>query len=224
MTDAVLLTGGGDFDDPWHPFRATAARIAQVLDGLGVRTTIVDGAAGFADAVAAGPDLVVVQASNAYEPTSGDDLVLDAVAAHLAGGRPLLAVHSATCLFVDRPEWAATLGGRWVPEESYHPELGEAHVRLEPHPITAGLVDVEAVDERYTALSVSPEVGVLAWHEEAGARHPLAWTHRVGGANVVYDALGHDERSYDSPSRRALLEREVGWLLSPAAAPPPAGS
>ncbi|MBN9139464.1 MAG: ThuA domain-containing protein [Micrococcales bacterium] len=213
MTDAVLLTGGGDFSDPWHPFRETADRIAALLTEAGLPTRVVDSADDFAFAVAAGPPLAIVQASNAYAPTPGDLLVLDAVATQLRAGRPLLAVHAAACLFVDRPEWEAALGGRWVPELSWHPELGPAHVRLEPHPITAGLGDVEVTDERYTELRVSPAAEVLAWHEEGGRRHPLAWAHRVDGARVVYDGLGHDTRSYDSPSRRTLLEREVRWLL-----------
>jgi type 1 glutamine amidotransferase len=214
MTHAVLLTGGGDFRDPWHPFRETAGRIASVLAEAGVRTSVVDTVRGFADAVAAGPTLVVVQASNDSAPSPGEAPVLEAIRAHLAAGRPLLAVHAAAILFPDRPEWERALGGRWVAGVSWHPELGPARVRLEPHPITAGLAEVEVVDERYTDLRVAPEVAVLAWHEERGARHPLAWAHEPGGARVVYDALGHDTRSYESPTRRALLAREVRWLLA----------
>jgi type 1 glutamine amidotransferase len=29
---------------------------------------------------------------------------------------------------------------------------------------------------------------------------------------VVYDGLGHDGRSFDSPGHRALLRRAVDWL------------
>lgn len=213
MTDAVLLTGGGGFDDPWHPFRATAERVVEVLAEAGVRTRVVDTAAAFAAGLAEGAVLAVVQASNAYRPTRGDGEVLEALTEHLAAGRPLLGVHSAACLFVDRPEWERMLGGRWVPDESHHPELGPARVTLAPHPITEGLADIEVVDERYTALRVAPTVEVLACHEEEGARHPLAWAHRAGAARVVYDALGHDLRSYESPGRRALLAAEARWLL-----------
>jgi hypothetical protein len=31
---------------------------------------------------------------------------------------------------------------------------------------------------------------------------------------VLYDALGHDDRSYASPDHRALLTAAVGWLLA----------
>ena len=33
------------------------------------------------------------------------------------------------------------------------------------------------------------------------------------GARVVYDALGHDTRSFASPEHRLLLQRAAGWLL-----------
>ena len=48
---------------------------------------------------------------------------------------------------------------------------------------------------------------------ENGARHRLLWTHDHGGTRVVYDALGHDERSYRSAPRRTLVSRAALWLL-----------
>ena len=33
------------------------------------------------------------------------------------------------------------------------------------------------------------------------------------GDRVLFDGLGHDERSYQSESRRKLLVNEVEWLL-----------
>ena len=33
------------------------------------------------------------------------------------------------------------------------------------------------------------------------------------GDTVVYDGLGHDLSSYQSPERRRLLVNEVDWLL-----------
>ena len=52
---------------------------------------------------------------------------------------------------------------------------------------------------------------VVADHE--GAAHPVVWV-APGPGRIVYDALGHDVRSYDSPSRVDLFRREVRWLLS----------
>ena len=52
----------------------------------------------------------------------------------------------------------------------------------------------------------------IAEHEEDGMRHPLIWAREVGASRVVYDALGHDTRSYDSPEHRELLTRALDWL------------
>ena len=81
------------------------------------------------------------------------------------------------------------------------------------HPITAGIRDFELNDERYSKLRVSPDSEQLAWHEFEGDRHPVLWAHRHGDARIVYDALGHDAASYDSPEHRAILRNAVAWLL-----------
>jgi type 1 glutamine amidotransferase len=31
---------------------------------------------------------------------------------------------------------------------------------------------------------------------------------------VIYDALGHDERSYDSPGHREIIARAARWLVA----------
>jgi len=86
-------------------------------------------------------------------------------------------------------------------------------VDTDAHPIVAGVADFEVHDERYSWMRISPEVRGLAWHEHDGERHPLLWTHDHGGTRVVYDALGHDERSYRSAPRRTLVSRAALWLL-----------
>jgi uncharacterized protein len=39
------------------------------------------------------------------------------------------------------------------------------------------------------------------------------WARESRLARVVYDGLGHDTRSYQSPGHVELLQRAVGWLL-----------
>jgi type 1 glutamine amidotransferase len=212
---AVIFAGGGDYTDPWHPFAATAERVRALLTAEGLATVVVDTVAGLADAVSAHAhaEMLVLNAGSGDEANLLDASLLALVEAHLAAGRPLLALHAAASLFPEHEAWERLLGGRWVRGVSWHPPLDEAHVQLTPHAITAGLEPVTVIDERYTELRLAASPAVFAWHQHDGVRHPLAWAYEAHGARVVYDALGHDTRSYDSPTRRALLTREVRWLL-----------
>jgi type 1 glutamine amidotransferase len=81
------------------------------------------------------------------------------------------------------------------------------------HPITAGLADFSLVDERYTGLAVDPDVVGLVSHRHAGETHPLLWAREYGRSRIVYDALGHDTRSYESPVHRELIRRAAVWAL-----------
>ena len=98
-----------------------------------------------------------------------------------------------------------------------HPPIGEAAVQVSDgdHPVTAGLAPFTVFDERYSHLERSPAARVLLHHDLEGERHPLVWVVEQDGARTVYDALGHDVRSYASPERIDLLQREVRWLLEP---------
>jgi uncharacterized protein len=135
-----------------------------------------------------------------------------------AAGTPVLGLHTAANTLHGFAEWPRWLGGRWVRGRSMHPPLDEAHVEVSDphHAVTAGLAPFTVVDERYCFLDRTPQARVLLHHDHQGAPEPLVWAVEQDGARVVYDALGHDVRSYASPGRVDLLRREVRWLLSPA--------
>ena len=223
----LLLSGAGRYSDPWHPFPETSARVADALRDAGLDVSVSDDVDGvLARLSSEAPDLLVLNIGAADgplgpgieepEPDSARDAASrDGLLAHLGAGRPLLALHvSATSLgFV--PEWESILGGIWVRGTTMHPDYDRAHIHVETdsHPIVAGIGDFDTDDERYSWMRVDPAVRGLAWQEHDGVRHPLLWTHAYGGARVVYDALGHDAASYDSPEPRALVARSARWLL-----------
>lgn len=215
MPRNLILSGGVA-----HDFPATSAALAHVLAEAGVESEITEDIAG----ALAGPPPVDLITVNAFRWTmSGDDFaderdrwhfetpesVRRTLLGHLAGGGGLLAVHTASICFDDWPEWAEILGGAWKWGTSHHPPIGPARVRLGTgHPIVDGLPGFEVTDEVYTDLDVLPDVQPLAY---AGDQ-PLLWARTVAGGRVVYDALGHDTRSYANPVRRALLRRAARWL------------
>lgn len=225
MKTALLLSGTGRYSDPWHPFEKTSAAIAGLLEdhGLAVETADdVDSALERLSDPSASPDLLVVNVGlprdgGASPGTEGAQAGLNA---WVAGGRPLLALHSSSTSFVDSESWEKALGGHWVRGVSMHPEYGPAQILLEGS-FPVGVPDFTVDDERYSWLRTSADVVVHARHEHEGHLHPLIWSlerpveHPAGSATArsFYDALGHDAASYKSPERRELLTRAVDWLL-----------
>jgi uncharacterized protein len=224
---ALLISGAGRYADPWHPFARTSAAVAEIVTEAGLEVRIAedvdDALAGLA---ASAPDLLILNIGDPAGPRpenvtdeapdhARDERSRSGLLAHLAGGRPPPAPHMLSTSPGWGPEWESILGGVWVPGTTMHPDLGDASIEVDTdtHPIVAGIADFEVHDERYSWMRVSPEVSGLAWHEHDGGRHPLLWTHEYGSARVVYDALGHDERSYLSAPRRTLVSRSARWLL-----------
>ena len=211
----LILSGGGDFTDPWHPFAQTSARIAGILDGVAgdavVSDAVIDSLHGLA---AAPPRLLVINAGNAERATDADPDAISALAAYLQGGGALIVMHVASTAFPAVPEWERIIGGRWVRGTTMHPDEGRSAVQVVPgHPITSRLRDFEVYDEMYSWLRVDPADHVLARHAYEGVDHPLAWAREVDGARVVYDALGHTPRSFDAPDHVRLLQNSARWVL-----------
>jgi hypothetical protein len=215
-TAVVLTSRGGAYADPWHDLRGGAESVASVLAEAGLVPQIRE------DVLAAleehaGRALLVVACSGAPQPPDQERDEADRIAAaldrHVAAGAPVLAVHAGSMAFPEVPRWRQLLGARWVHGTSGHPDLDRCTVRVADtgHPVTAGLVDFELEDERYSDLELDPARQALVTHEWDGRTYPLVLAGTVDRSRVVYDALGHDARSYASPERRQLLRREARW-------------
>jgi len=213
---AVVLTGAGRYADPWHPFAETTPRLVEILAEIGIVADVADDVdEGLA--TLGSPDLLVVNAGDSWRGSDPGRAVPAAARANLAAaldrGIGVFAVHAALSSLRDYDVWREAVGGDWIVGTSGHPPIGPADISIEQlaHPITAGLGDLSLVDERYTGLSVDPHVEVLASHRHEGETFPLMWAREYGRSRIVYDALGHDSRSYDSPAHRELIQRAALW-------------
>ena len=90
MTRSLILSGGGAYADPWHPFAATPGRIAEILTALGHHVEISELVA---DRVAdlRGWDLIVVNAASGPEADTG--AAQAGLTAALERGLGVLAIH-----------------------------------------------------------------------------------------------------------------------------------
>lgn len=216
MPRAVIATGTGRYADPWHPFAATAQILASLLEADGWQVTVDDDLDGALTRLE-GVRLLVVSAG---DPWHGGETGVGRADAATAGlrdaldhGIGVIAVHIALATLRDDPQWREAIGGAWVEGHSWHADIGEVTVRVvdDTHPVTADLGEIVVFDELYTDLVIDTDVHVLAEHELDGVAHPLVWVRSPGSARVVVSALGHDERSFASPSHRQLLVQAARW-------------
>lgn len=211
MTRSLILSGGGEYRDPWHPFAATSARLAGLLRALGHEVEVSE-FVGDSVADLSGWDLVVVNA--AAGPRVDTTAAANGLRAALSRGVGVLAVHVGACTLLGLSAWESVTGAAWVSGQSMHPKTGPCLITTYPwrHPICAPVTDFDIVDERYSYLRTAPDVVPLAAHEHGGELHPLFWARELGQSRVVTDALGHDERSYDSAAHCELISRAARWL------------
>lgn len=215
---ALIASGSGRYADPWHPFPRTTPLLASTLADAGFDTVIsedVDGSLGRLEGV----DLLVV---NAGDPWSEHDAVAAPEASvvgldrALERGMGVLAMHCAVASLRDYPSWAPAIGGMWVPNASWHPEIGDIDVAggtLADGPAIEGFT---VFDERYCRLQQFGDRTVVATHDTEGQRMPAAWVRTYGAARVAVDTLGHDERSYDSAGHRRLIGMLARWAAGTA--------
>jgi len=221
---AVILNGSGRYADPWHRHSETSEALAELVAEAGYAVDTVDDVDRFLASLPADVALIVVNAGDSHAPTPEGESsavpeasVLEsanaAIEAAIDRGIGILAVHAAAASLRDYPAFERALGARWVPDRSWHPPIDDAAVHLVGnHRIAEGLEDFTVFDERYTGFRLDDVIEPIAEHEHDGIRHPLVWAREVGRSRLVYDALGHDVRSYDSAGHRALLAATLEWL------------
>ena len=216
MTDALVISGADPYADAWHRFAVTSDRIAGIIEDAGYSVEITeDVEAALRHSVSS--HLLVINIGNPTQPRPDEaiEAVRTGLADHCTAGGALLGMHSSITALPAELDWPGLLGGIWVRGRSMHPPRGPSTILLADsgHPITADLADFTVEDERYSYLRTEPDIRVLYEHDHDGRRHGLVWVWDRADYRAVYDALGHDAASYNSPGHRALLRRSVRWLF-----------
>ena len=158
--EALVVSGGGRFGDPWHRFPETSATLATALTERGFTVEVSDDA----DASLAVldlerlPSLLVLNIGGKETDRLAEPATQGLVAA-LRRGLPTLLVHSSLTAFPGWPLWREIAGGAWIQGSTYHPDYGPGVALADPgHPLTTGLDADPIIDERYTRLWVDDTV------------------------------------------------------------------
>ena len=223
---AVIASGSGRYRDPWHPFARTSALLSGLLAAGGFTVTIeddLDQAMTRLDGVS----LLVVNAGDPWRSGPPGPVPAEALAGFrhaVQRGIGILAMHPAPATMRGYPEWAPTIGAIWLPGISGHPPAAEITVTIDdPRFSDSGLASggsVEVFDERYCHLQQLGPSEVVGTHTVDGTTHPAVWLRRVGRSRVAVDLLGHDERSYESETHRALILGLARWVVDRATEAP----
>lgn len=213
---ALIASGTGRYEDPWHPFPRTSPLLAGILREGGFDTEIdeVDAAMHRLD----GFDLLVVNAGDPWRNSESEESTpaasVDGLREALDRGIGVLAMHCAVASLRDYPEWAPAIGGMWVPGASFHPPAGDTRITGLELPDGTEIADFELFDERYCRLQALGQSTAVAEHEAPAGRESTAWVRQSGRSRIAVDTLGHDERSYDSAGHRAFITALAHWTTS----------
>ena len=191
---------------------------------------------GLAQAVARS-DLVLISVRRRTPPNEQ----LDAIRAHLAAGKPLVGIRTASHAFAARDQnvplanGAATwpefdpevLGGHYTGHHGVGPKVATAVAPgAEKHPILRG-VDLTRLLSNGSLYRVTPLAGsttpIVIGSISGQDPQPLAWTNstRTGQSRVFYTSLGHPD-DFQNPAFQKLLLNGICWALDIAAPGSPA--
>jgi uncharacterized protein len=198
-----------------HDFDFARIRLAEALYAAGrIRTNV---AANYDDgaAIEAG-DLLVSYTSQV--PVA--EAQCQSVRRYLERGGRWFAVHASNSVR-DNPFLPELLGSRFVAHPPYT-RFGVSITRPE-EPLLVGIAPFEVDDEIYV-IEHAADIEVLLhtnWGGDAMGRavdvatRPLMYRHRVGAGGVLYLALGHCNRAFDTPRPDApeAPDRRGPWGL-----------
>jgi uncharacterized protein len=153
--------------------------------------------------------------------TSRGELPADAAKAlerFVREGGGIVALHGTSGSFKNAPVWQQLIGGQFIGHAPGTHRMGVQIVDRQ-HPITRGLEDFEATDEEYChTLVPDVERHVLGRFKNRpeNSRDPngpreMLWTREIGKGRLFYNALGHNEESWNHPTWQELNVRGIRW-------------
>jgi len=156
--------------------------------------------------------LVILTKSNNVSGTDQTGWMTDMVQAaffdYVRKGNGLLAIHSGTAEYDQKPVLRSLLGGVFT----HHPE--QCPVTVNPrvgHHLSAGSVPFTLKDEHYFIALDDPQADVFMTTKSEHGEQPGAWRRVEASGRVAVLTPGHNVEVWLHPSFQALLLNSLRW-------------
>jgi uncharacterized protein len=163
-------------DDYWHPARTPRAGLAP-LEGQGFEFDWIEHAGEWSAERMADYQLVVLTKANNISAADQSPWVTDQVEHafrdYIRQGNGLLAIHSGTAGYTQKPVLRAVLGGVFI---SHPPQCMVTVEPRAPHPLTAGSAAFTLKDEHYFMELDDAQADVFLTSGSEHGAQPAGWT------------------------------------------------
>jgi uncharacterized protein len=197
--------------DAWHPPETVRTGLAA-LQGNEFTLDWIEDARGWSTQALATYRLTILAKSDNVSATDKTpwmtDLVQSAFAEYVHQGNGLLAIHSDTAEYEQKPVIRNLLGGVFL----HHPEQCPVTISPRPgHPLCRGVVPFTRQDEHYFMALDDPNADVFLTTRSVHGEQPGAWRREVGMGRVSVLTPGHNPEVWQYPSCQVLLLNILRW-------------
>lgn len=203
----ILVLSG----DRWHPPEIPRAGF-DALSGSEYTFDSIEDARDWSPDVMWDYPCVVLTKSNNISATNPDEWMTNEVQAafldYVSRGNGLLAIHSGTAEYADKPVLRGLLGGVFV----QHPE--QCPVTIEPkagHPLCVNVAPFIVQDEHYFMALDDQQADVFMTTRTVHGEQPGGWRRTLPNGRVAVLTPGHNAEVWQHPSFQALLWNCLCW-------------
>jgi len=212
---ALVLIG-----DHYHPPGYIRPPLESVFDRLGMPATFIYDVTKLTAENLEGASLLVVLRDGMIWPNGDAEpewwlsaKQVDALERFVRGGGGYLALHNATALQRLGPEatryrdlLGSSYNGHGAADEKFTVRVVGAG-----HPVTRGVRDFEAVDERHRPVMHADDAKILLEAVSGGQKSVSGYAREFGRGRVCHLANGHNREILENPQVQKLLENAVLW-------------
>jgi type 1 glutamine amidotransferase len=198
-------------DDLWHPARIPRQGLAALGKSEFSFDWIEDAGDWSAECMAVYPLTVLAKSDNRSSMDKTGWMTEEVQAAfieYVRKGNGLLAVHSGTAEYANKPLLRKLLGGVF----DHHPEQCAVSVQpIEGHPLCGGCASFTLQDEHYFMVMDDPMADVFAITRSEHDQQPGAWRRTEGTGRVAVLTPGHNLEVWLHASYQTLLRNAIRW-------------